>query len=96
MGKAHLTFEEMQIMLCEIEAILNFRPITPISSDPNDLECLTPDHFLVGTALNTFSSRDLNDVLENRLVRQQVKQPNLRPHSRVTGNFAASSRSPKS
>jgi len=78
-GKAHLTFEEMQTVFCEIEAILNSRPITPISSDPNDLQSLTPGHFLVGTALNSFPSRDLNDVPENRLVRwQRVEQ--LRQH----------------
>jgi len=69
MGNSHLTFEEMQTVFCEIEAILNSRPITPISSDPNDLESLTPGHFLVGTALNSFPSRDLSDVPENRLAR---------------------------
>ncbi|XP_018358174.1 PREDICTED: uncharacterized protein LOC108757970 [Trachymyrmex cornetzi] len=69
--KAHLTFEELQIVLCEIEAILNSRPITELSSDPNDMSHLTPGHFLVGTALNSFPSRDLNDVPENRLLRWQ-------------------------
>ena len=38
-------------MVTEIEAIL----ITPMSNDPNDLQALTPGHFLIGepvTAIN--------------------------------------------
>lgn len=48
-GKAHLTYEEMLTVLSEIEATLNSRPIAPLSEDPNDLNYLTPGHFLVGT-----------------------------------------------
>ncbi|XP_011174949.3 uncharacterized protein LOC105207218 [Solenopsis invicta] len=78
-GNAHLTFEEMQTSLCKIEAILNSRPITPLSSDPNDLEYITSGHFLVGTTLNSFPYSDLSNVPENRLVRwQRVEQ--LRQH----------------
>ncbi|XP_018404138.1 PREDICTED: uncharacterized protein LOC108780819 [Cyphomyrmex costatus] len=77
-GQAHLTFEKLQTALCEIEAVLNSRPITPLSTDPNDLEYLTPGHFLIGEPLNSFPCRDVSDVNENRLIRwhrvEQIRQ----------------------
>ncbi|CAB4037966.1 uncharacterized protein LOC110239131 [Paramuricea clavata] len=33
--------------LVEVEGILNSRPITPVCSDPLDLEALTPNHILI-------------------------------------------------
>lgn len=41
-----LTDETLVTVLCEAEAILNDRPITRVSEDPNDLEPLTPNHLL--------------------------------------------------
>ena len=45
--KARLTFEEMQTILCEIEVILNSRPLLLLSADPND-----PSVFKSGTFLD--------------------------------------------
>ena len=39
--------EGFHTVLCEAEAILNDRPITKLSEDPNDLEALTPNHLLL-------------------------------------------------
>ena len=39
--------EGLHTVLCEAEAILNSRPITKASTDPNDLETLTPNHLLL-------------------------------------------------
>ncbi|KAK7896104.1 hypothetical protein WMY93_021429 [Mugilogobius chulae] len=39
--------EGLHTLLCEAEAIVNSRPITKASSDPNDLEMLTPNHLLL-------------------------------------------------
>lgn len=42
----HLTSEELQMLVIEVEATLNSRPIAPLTDDPNDGEALTPGHLL--------------------------------------------------
>ncbi|TKS65758.1 hypothetical protein D9C73_028515 [Collichthys lucidus] len=39
--------ESLHTFLCEVEAIINSRPLTTISDSPNDLEPLTPNHLLL-------------------------------------------------
>lgn len=48
MGCHKPTLEELTTVLCRIEAVLNSRPLTPMSSSPLDLDYLTPGHFLIG------------------------------------------------
>jgi transposase InsO family protein len=43
----HLNDEGLATLLCEVESILNGRPLTPTSDDPNDLSALTPNHLLL-------------------------------------------------
>lgn len=71
LGNAALTYEEMTTILVRIEACLNSRPITPLSSDPSDLNALTPGHFLVGGALTELPEIDVSKVPTNRLRRWQ-------------------------
>jgi len=66
-----LTYEEYATLLAEIEAILNSRPLTSLSSDPADLSVLTPSHFLIGDSLILPARRDYLDIPENRLTRWQ-------------------------
>lgn len=65
--KALLTYEQLSTVLCQIEAVLNSRPLVPLSDDVNDYLYLTPGHFLIGTALNSYPEPDVSDVNVNRL-----------------------------
>ena len=48
LGYADITDEELHTAICGAERLLNSRPITFVSSDPDDLLPLTPSHFLTG------------------------------------------------
>ena len=39
--------EGLSTLMCEVEAILNSRPLTKVSDDPNDLQALSPNHLLL-------------------------------------------------
>ena len=45
--------ESLHTILCEVEQILNSRPLTTSSDDINDLEALTPNHLLMDKSNST-------------------------------------------
>lgn len=47
-GSSSYTMDELQRIACQVESILNSRPLIPQSNNPQDFEVLTPGHFLVG------------------------------------------------
>jgi hypothetical protein len=71
-GETSLTYEEFSTLLIQIEAILNSRPLCPISDDPADVAALTPGHFLIGAALTTVPEPTLSDIALTRLSRWQL------------------------
>ena len=79
LGDRHLTYEELSTLFVQVEAILNSRPLYPMSSDPNDLQPLTPGHFLVGKPLIALPSPDLSTTNCNRLDRY-AKLEQMRQH----------------
>lgn len=67
----HFTFEEMATCLAQIEAVLNSRPLIPLSSDPLDFSVLTPAHFLIGRPLMSVPHPQVTDINVTRLERYQ-------------------------
>ncbi|XP_023247545.1 uncharacterized protein LOC111643638 [Copidosoma floridanum] len=53
LGSRHLTYKEFSTVLVGIKAVLNSRPLTPLSGDPSDLKVLTPGHFLIGAPVDS-------------------------------------------
>jgi len=74
MGETTLTLTEFITLSTQIEAMLNSRPLTPLSSDPAEVSALTPGHFIIGAPLAALPEPDLHDVAPNRLRRWQLVQ----------------------
>ncbi|XP_070854244.1 uncharacterized protein [Drosophila suzukii] len=70
-GHSHLTYEELQTVAVDAEAVVNSRPLAPLSEDPNDGEALTPSHFLVGTSLKALPEPSLEECNLSHLTRWQ-------------------------
>lgn len=73
-GGSVLTFEEFYTFLTQIEALLNSRPLIPMSSDPNDLTPITPAHFLIGRTLLSVADPTITHIPDSRLSRWQLLQ----------------------
>ncbi|XP_063994615.1 uncharacterized protein LOC135172511 [Diachasmimorpha longicaudata] len=73
-----LTYQQLNTLCVKIEGILNSRPLTPMSSDPNDFSALTPAHFLHGGPTTDLPAPDWSETPSNRLSHwqhlEQMKQ----------------------
>ena len=66
-----LRFEECYILLTQVEAVLNSRPLCPNPSDSHDLIALTPSHLMIGDSLVEPVQMSLTDRPNNRASRWQ-------------------------
>lgn len=55
------SYEEFYTLICQVEMTMNSRPITPLSSDPNDFSALSPGHFLIGQPMVCINYPPIND-----------------------------------
>ncbi|GFX79309.1 uncharacterized protein TNCV_696211 [Trichonephila clavipes] len=66
-GNSKFSYEELLTLITQIEAILNSRPLTPLSFDVDDLEVLTPAHFLIERTITAIVEPSLLQCESNRL-----------------------------
>lgn len=66
-GQSVLDFDELRTLICQVSAIMNSRPLCPISENPDDLGVLTPAHFLVGAPLTSVVEPDISMLNIHRL-----------------------------
>ncbi|GFY54957.1 integrase catalytic domain-containing protein [Trichonephila inaurata madagascariensis] len=79
------THEELETVLCEIETVLNSRPITYIDSDSTENFPLTPSHFLLGRRLTSLPAVKLSTV--DCVVDKKVLLKRFNYRERLLNNF---------
>ncbi|XP_018311378.1 uncharacterized protein [Mycetomoellerius zeteki] len=76
-GDHLLTYEEMITFLTQVEAVLNSRPLCPLTDDSDDLQALTSAHFLIGSTLTTVPEPSLETIKVSHLSRWQLTRQML-------------------
>ncbi|XP_074032901.1 uncharacterized protein [Leptinotarsa decemlineata] len=51
----------LRTVFAEVENILNSRPLTHVPNDPDDMEALTPNHFLIGTCYSALPCAETDE-----------------------------------
>ena len=59
-GDTKLTFEELITILTQIKYCLNSRPLAPLPLEDDNIEALTPGHFLIGKSLESIPDTSLS------------------------------------
>lgn len=73
-GETRLRFEQFTTLITQIEAVLNSRPLCPLTADPAETQVITPAHFLIGRPLVTIPSPNVASTPSNRLDTYQLVQ----------------------
>ena len=59
-----MSVDSLSTFITEIDSVLNSRPLTSVTDDPNDYKVLTPNHFILGRQSLPFTLND--DKIANR------------------------------
>lgn len=70
--KEAFTFEQYQTLFAKISAVLNSRPLVPLTDDPTELNYLTPAHAVLGERIIHPICENLSDIPMNRIKQQKI------------------------
>lgn len=89
LGNVRLTYELLYTVLIQVEGILNSRPLCSLKDVPeNDIVCLTPAHFLIGSPITDIPEPNVLGILENRLsLYQRMSQIKQKMWSQFYNNY---------
>ena len=73
-GDLKLTYEELSTVLTQVEACLNSRPLVPLMFSDDNIEALTPGHFLIGRPLESLPDMSTSNDSLSLLKRWQMCQ----------------------
>lgn len=80
-GRTKLSINELRTIVTEIEAVLNDRPLTHVTTECSGVEALTPSHLLYG--------RRLTLLPYNLATEEEIEDPNFGKNpSEITKQFA--------
>ncbi|KAJ8706805.1 hypothetical protein PYW07_012883 [Mythimna separata] len=72
--------EVLHTLMTEVEHIVNSRPLTSVSMDPEDEESLTPNHFLLGRSCGATAPGEFDDT-------ELIGKANWRTTQRLADHF---------
>ncbi|KAH9640902.1 hypothetical protein HF086_011771, partial [Spodoptera exigua] len=72
--------EVLHTLMTEVEHIVNSRPLTPVSMDPDDEESLTPNHFLLGRSCGAMTPGEFSET-------DLIGKANWRTSQRLADHF---------
>lgn len=76
-GAKSCTYGHLMTLLSQIEAILNSRPLYALSDNPNDMQALTPGHFIIGEPFIVPPPIDVPSQTNNSVKRIREEQRNI-------------------
>lgn len=87
LGRSKINMETLHTVVTEIEAMLNDRPLTYISTDPEDLQPLTPSQLLYGRRLTSLPYLDEEDTNNDSLLNHEKANQFMKQQIQLLQNF---------
>ena len=87
LGRAFIDLQSLQTIVTEVEAMMNDRPLTYVSSSRDDPEPLTPSHLLFGRRLTNLPHINTDSSTSSGIHRRADAQQRLKRHTQLLDQY---------